>query len=719
MIRLLPTQKKDRPTMKEKPTKIQNNDLIENQPQEDEPQEAREERKPLGLRFRFGPGHLLPAGLLLLATGLLFFLCPSLFQDAETGGFLPDGFFIAFCCLSLLGTVLFLTELRLPLMIRRIAGGSLLFLAPLGAFIAVDTINGTRLPSFPVLRSLGNYLCYLMVFALLYAIFRRSWVTILCGGSAFLLFGVANYFVVQFRGEPILPWDVSAITTAAAVSQGYRYTLTRPMVLSLLGLVCVSVLAAKLSPETVNARGEAFGRARRVKERLCALGLALALVVLIFPANILSSMNISVWAWNQKTSSEITGVLAGFVANIQFLMVEKPADYSHDTVEGLENRLEALEEPEPLGDPEGLPTIIAVMNESFTDMGAVGNLELTRDAAPFLHQLQRSGEVLWGTAYSSVYGGNTCNSEYEFLTGNTTAFLPAGSKPYQQYVLRDQTALPDILKSYGYFCTAIHPGNRNAWHRDTAYPYLGFDRFIAARDFEVQRKLKRGLTTDDSGYDQVIHTYQKGINSGEPQFLFHVTIQNHGGFEDEKYPTTVQVQGREGKWPQAEQYLSLIRESDSAFRRLVTYFSRRSDPVLILFFGDHWPNLETGFQQALLNTDPKDPAFSDLMRQYQVPFLLWANYPLQGQNLGEISMNYLSGLLLRAAGLEGTDYTKYLEELRQEVPVITAVGIKGADGRLYKNGEETPWDALLKDYAILQYNNAFDQDGKAEGIFTR
>lgn len=33
-----------------------------------------------------------------------------------------------------------------------------------------------------------------------------------------------------------------------------------------------------------------------------------------------------------------------------------------------------------------------------------------------------------------MFGGTTANSEYEFLTGNTTAFLPAGTVPYQMYV---------------------------------------------------------------------------------------------------------------------------------------------------------------------------------------------------------------------------------------------------------------------------------------------
>ena len=81
--------------------------------------------------------------------------------------------------------------------------------------------------------------------------------------------------------------------------------------------------------------------------------------------------------------------------------------------------------------------------------------------------------MIWGTAYSSVYGGNTCNSEYEFLTSNTLSFLPTGSKPYQQYVDHDQSSLVSILKEYGYDCTAIHPGQRSAWQRTRPTPTWG------------------------------------------------------------------------------------------------------------------------------------------------------------------------------------------------------------------------------------------------------
>ena len=197
-----------------------------------------------------------------------------------------------------------------------------------------------------------------------------------------------------------------------------------------------------------------------------------------------------------------------------------------------------------------------------------------------------------------------------------------------------------------------------------------------------------------------------------------MTIQNHGGYEDEDYETTVQVNEVPGEYPQAEQYLSLTKKSDEALEYLIDYFSQQEEPVVILFFGDHWPNLEQDFLSLLLGQDSNALSFENVMREYEVPFLIWANYDLEGVEIEAVSLNYLSGLLLRAAGLEGTDYTTFLENLRQTLPVITAMGVLDCDGNWYKNGDETPYDELLNEYNILEYNNAFGGNGKSMETFT-
>ena len=624
------------------------------------------------------------------------------------------GYSAGFWALSLVTAAACLVQVELPLWVNRWVSGGLLLLLPLGFFLAVDLINSTQVLQFSFLKGLANYLCYLMVFAFLYALSRKLWVTVLSGGFLFLGFGIANYFVVESRGQPILPWDIQGVGTAMTVFRGYAYRPTPVMTLAAMGFLLAVVVSVKLTT------GEKPSKRFRVTERGVALGMASALFIMLFPMNIMAGMGISVWAWNQKSSSEMTGITAGFFANCQFLMVDKPAGYSSAQVKEVSEEVSQLEDPEPVGDPQELPTIIAIMNESFTDLGAVGegNVTFSQDNLPFLHSLQESGDVVWGTAYSSVYGGNTCNSEYEFLTGNTTAFLPVGSKPYQQYLDEKQTSLVSLLgDTYGYECVAVHPGDHSAWQRDEAYPALGFDEFIDVDRFDVHRRLEHGLTSDRSSYDQVIYEYEHR-DKEKPLFLFNVTIQNHGGYDDEDYPTTVQVEQAPGEYPQTEQYLSLTKKSDQALEYLIDYFSQQEEPVVILFFGDHWPNLEQDFLTMLLGQDSENLSFENIMREYQVPFFIWANYDLEGEEIEAVSLNYLSGLLLRAAGLEGTDYTNYLEDLRQTLPVITAVGMLDQEGNWYKNGDATPYDDLLNEYNILEYNNAFGGNGKRMETFT-
>lgn len=606
-----------------------------------------------------------------------------------------------------------LVSVNLSQRIKEITGWVFLVLAPALSFIAVDCINTTRIATFHFGTMVANYISYLMVYALVYALCRRVWITALSGGAIFLLFGIANYFTAAFRGSPILPWDFQAIGTAAAVAGGYDFHLTLPMGYAICIWAMFVVLSLRLCPV---GKGSTTKKDRMV-QRLGALSLSVLLFILIFPVNILSGLGISVWAWNQKTSSQITGITAGFFANVQYLMVEKPEGYSKNTVEELGEEIKALPEAKDLGDPSEKPTIIAIMNESLTDLQRTAGdaLTLSQDNLPYLHSLEESGDVIWGTAYSSVYGGNTCNSEYEFLSGNTLSFFPNGCKPYQQYVNCDQTSLVSILEEQGYDTVAIHPGQRTAWHRNTAYPYFGFDSFLDVKLFDVKRSIIHQMTSDLSCYDQVIYEYEH--KGDDPLFIFNVTIQNHGGYEDETTATTVQVEGAEGEYPQTEQYLSLTKKSDEALEELIEYFSSQEDPVVILFFGDHWPNLEFGFLTQLFGED-YGVSFEDTMAQRQIPFMLWANYPLEAEEIQSISLNYLSGLLLRAAGVEESPYLKFVETVRQEIPVITADGMMDKDGNWYKTGEDTPYDELLNQYAILQYNQTFGEEIKDMELFT-
>lgn len=651
---------------------------------------------------------------------ILFSVYPYLIVGNLTdGGYgLKTISFVYFIEIILYSVFIFL-RIDFPEKVKRHMSYALLFIYPFICCLFVERMNLTYLVtrSSYTLQWLGNYLCYLMLFAPIYAICRRLSVTTAIAGGISVGFGIATYYTTEFRGSPILPWDIQSFGTAMGVAGEYTYGAFPSMAASLFALLIMISFATMILP---NHKEESFRL--KLTERIVASAVFVALFISILFTNLLESMEIEVWPWNQRVSTKITGVLGGFMGNMQFVLVDEPINYSGSTVDDMAEEIAELPELEPLGNPETMPTIITIMNESFVDYEsiAINDTMIEEDYLPYIHSLMEQEGVLSGTAYSSVFGGNTCNSEYEYLTSNSTYFLPMGSIPYQQYVNTEQTSIISTLHSYGYTCNAIHPGRENAWNRQNAYEMLGFDSYTYYDNFDIRPQLLRGYTSDLSNYKQVVYEYeQHQKNNSNPLFIFNVTIQNHGGYDNKNYKSTVNIDLPVG-YSQTEQYMSVANESDRAFEWLINYFENESEPVVILMFGDHWPNIiddNDYFEYIMDISNFENSRGEDTMKKYQVPYLIWANYDLSNEDLGDMSLIYLKNQLLRAAGLEGTDYDNYLESLRDTLPVINSQGIIDKYGSAYTEGNKGPYADLLNDLYILQYNQTMDEEGKREEIF--
>ena len=160
------------------------------------------------------------------------------------------------------------------------------------------------------------------------------------------------------------------------------------------------------------------------------------------------------------------------------MSVEPPQDPSAQNVQRIAQQVAPVE---PAVSTDTRPNIIAIMNESWADFESFGNLSLSESVTDFIDSL---GNCIRGHCYTSVFGAGTSASEFEFLTGNSMAFLPSGSIPYQQYILEPSSSLASLLKENGYRTLAFHPGERTSWQRNQAYPLLGFDRFKCVEDMD-------------------------------------------------------------------------------------------------------------------------------------------------------------------------------------------------------------------------------------------
>ena len=595
----------------------------------------------------------------------------------------------------------------------RWVGRGVMVLSPLLAFTLVEYLNyNDPWTGFtPVQIGLNLVWYYLLELVLYFLRGRRvsaaKWSLGLAWGV-----GMANHYLISFRGRTLFPGDFLTLGTAANVAGNYDYSLDNMQGFSLL-ILLLALLALSLLP-----------REARIpfawRRFLPAAGAAAAFLAVFFGTGFVESQGIEPSMWTTRGN----GLALNFNVCLKYMRVEKPEGYSRQALAGLTEGRASDGASVTVTDPDGTTrpmNVIVVMNESFSDLSVLPGVETNMDAMPFLRSLTEN--TIKGYAYSSVFGGTTANSEYEFLTGNTTAYLPAGTVPYQMYVSDGDPTLVSQMKALGYRAVAAHPYRSSGWNRPAVYEDFGFDEVYFESDFQDRTYMRgdenTGYVTDQSNYENLIRLYEEK-EAGEPLFLFNITMQNHSGYQMswEGLPREVWLTGElEGRFQTVNQYLSLIYQSDRAAEYLVDYFSRVEEPTMILFFGDHQPQVATNFYTDVLGADP-DTATAQ--KKQMVPFLIWANYDIPEEQGLELSLNYLSALLMDAANLPMTGYQKYLLELWQAAPVINTVGVQTADGAWYGENEDLPADleAAVAGYRMLLYNNIFDKSNRLEEFFS-
>ena len=335
-------------------------------------------------------------------------------------------------------------------------GRGVLFFTPLTSFYMMQFVFGSMPWELSLGVTMANYICIGAIFFLLTALTNRLLLCSLIVHLACIAWGVANYFVTLYRGLPVLPWDFTALRTAVAVAGSYDFTITWEMAAALSILVGLAVLIHR----SIRSGGRGSLR-QSLPARLACLLTAMLCFTPILNTSTLGRFGVHTDVWDQAGSYRTSGVLTAFLRNFQFMKVEEPQNASPDYIQSLMETVSA--KPELLGTVQK-PNIIAIMNESWADYEHFDSVQFSESLTD---HIEASG-ALFGHAYASVFGAGTSASEFEFLTGNSMAFLPSGSIPYQQYLTDGSESLASILSGYGYDCLAIHPGERTSWQRNLA-----------------------------------------------------------------------------------------------------------------------------------------------------------------------------------------------------------------------------------------------------------
>lgn len=610
-------------------------------------------------------------------------------------------------------------------------------LSPVLTMAMTECLNGVYIYDMTYLGFFANYMIIILLYFFVFAVSGRFNLPILIINPILFGFAVAHSYIADFRGTPFVPMDFLSITTAVNVANTYDYTPTYKILIASLLFILIMVIGAKLKTPKYNIITKIISR--------CFMGAFFTILMSLFYfTSVFADMGVKPDFWNQSRGYRNYGFVFSFFCNTKYLYMSEPEGYDPNAVGGyVSNKVNENNQITQTGG--NTPNIICIMNESLSDLSVLGEFTTNEDYMPFIRSLTEN--TVRGNLYVPVIGAGTSNTEFEFLTGHTTAFLPSGSNAYMLYAKNPLASLVSTLKAQGYSSAALHPYYASGWNRTEVYGNFGFDVFKSLENIidislmddyidngsnadylqelinnnypDRSNMLIRQYISDSYDYKLVIEDFENRDKS-RPYFNFNVTMQNHGGYTSSatNFNECISITSSETYYNKASKYLSLVKASDDAFKELIEYFSKVKEPTVICMFGDHQPSIETQFIASLLGVnDLSGLTIQQEQARHVTPFIIWANFDIEEQQIDMLSSNYLSSYLLKTAGVELTEYNKYLIKLSETLPVIDTVGYIDAQGNYYKWSDKSEYSELLAEYEKIQYNSIFDPANTDTSIF--
>ena len=566
---------------------------------------------------------------------------------------------------------------------------------PLGCFYTFETLTHQMSTMIELAKRL-NIAFYYWLFLFVFFIAGRTSISMAICVSAIAIIGVGNYFVVMFRSNPIVPWDIYSFETAMGVADNYVFSVDWALAEHIAMFILMLIVGVRTNI--------------RLNKKILRPILTVAMCIpayfyisYLWQDNLERNTGLNDTLFNAKYMHSKDGFFVSFILDIHFLQIEEPKNYSDEYALSLLNE----QEVEKVETPEELPDIIAIMDETFSDPAVLGEFETNKDYMPFVHSILR-GEVantISGYADVSVLGGNTANSEFEFLTGNSMAFFPNRSVPYLQYIRDGISTIVPQLEEYGYTTYGTHPYRAKGWNREFIYDLMGFDYRYFQGSFPFEDKL-RNYVSDEADFKSILEWRN---NTEGPFFMFNVTMQNHsnyGGDFDNFDPQIVAKFKNTSSNKYLNKYLSLMYETDQDVASLLSELSQSDRKTIVVFWGDHQPNdyvVRPIYKEYGLDFD--NQTYEQQQQRQKTPFFIWANYDIQEQTNVEISLNYLNILLFETAGLQLDEYQTFRKNLWQgQIPMMNAVGYRNDDGDLVEY-DDAPEEIqnLLNEYQNIQY----------------
>ncbi len=511
-----------------------------------------------------------------------------------------------------------------------------------------------------------NILPPILLTLFMYWVSGRAWIGFLVPALIVFMLAIVSYLKMQVRNEPLVISDFQLIEEAGDSIAGYDFVLNWKIWAAALYAVGGAVAAFFL-----------FRHKPRPMPRLIgAVSVVLACAVLYGQlytndkvyGKIKGSYNVNMWSSAEKYISR--GFVYPFIHSALDPSTRVPHGY-----DGSDTAAALSAYGDDMIPADQKVNIVSVMLEAYADFSVFDTIDYNVDVYGPLHALRE--ESISGSLIVNTFAGGTINSERSFLTGYTKPgdfMIPVNS--YVRY-----------FAAQGYYTEGFHAGDNWYYNRKTVNNNLGFDNYYYLEDYENSNRW------DDFFFSTIISLYE-ARDPAVPYFSYNLSYQNHGPYDSTTTCDTAYINKSgltEGSYNILNNYMEGISDTTCHIAELINYVRSRSEPVIVILFGDHMPWLGGNnevYRELGIGVNQKDA--QDFYDLYTTPWLIWANDPAKealGSDFtgtgGDFSPCFLMNRLFEACSWGGNAYMKAANELGQYVSVVnTATGFFEENGAI-------------------------------------
>ncbi|MBR2283737.1 MAG: sulfatase-like hydrolase/transferase [Ruminococcus sp.] len=496
-----------------------------------------------------------------------------------------------------------------------------------------------------------------VIFVFLSAVFRKIWLSAAVQSFIYMALSITELFKYGTNGNHLILSDMKLIRSVKSLTS-FAYIKITPRLL----IYCAIVIAFVLLMFWLDPKLRMRPMRRVIAMLICAVPCAALIVLPSFYSSVYSVFGLDTTAstndflLNEKFSNNsFLAFLVETASESYANRLVEPDNYNQDYVSEITNEPEIAEGSFGSGTK---PNVIVVMSEAYADFRVFDELGVDNSYYEGFDAARESG--YGGTAITPTYASWTVRSEFELMFGLPVRGLNTPNMPQRVLADREQPALAQYYKSWGYSTAYVHPFNSSFYSRQRIYGEFGFDKMIFHEsddqtDFTVPVEYFGTYVDDKTVFDQLLDLVD---TTDEPIYIHTTTMQNHQPYN-------------QGEDPEDEfgNYLTWISHTNECITDFLAALEDIDEPTLVFFVGDHFPSLR-GEGSVYHTMNMNGESCSVLFEQR---YFIWSNYGADYSCVPEepVSFFYMPYVLMNIIDAPQDAFIRKMNELMETVPVYS------------------------------------------------